>query len=56
MDDGAYSFSHYDPAVLSDVLSAKYKLAEWMNANKLVINADKTHLMVMGKRNCEEKR
>ena len=57
VDDGAYNYAHYNPAVLSDVLSEKYdKLAEWMNSNKLVINADKTHLMVMGKRNCEEHR
>ena len=56
VDDGAYSYAYDNPAVLS-VLSAKYgRLAEWMNANKLVINADKTHLMVMGKRNSEEKR
>ena len=31
------------------VLSMKYdKLEQWMHANKLVINPDKTHLMVMG--------
>ena len=57
VDDGAYSYAHDNPAILSDILSAKYgMLAEWMNANKLVINADKTHLMVMGKRNSEQKR
>ena len=57
VDDGAYSYAHDNPAILSDILSSKYgKLAEWMNANKLVINADKTHLMVMGKRNSEQKR
>ena len=53
VDDGAYSYAHKDPAVLSQVLTYKYnKLEEWMNANKLVINPDKTHLMVMAsKRN-----
>ena len=48
VDDGAYCFAHKDPAVLSQVLTHKYnRLEEWMNANKLVINPDKTHLMVM---------
>ena len=42
-------FAHSEPSVLSKVLTEKYKLLEtWMNANKLVINQDKTHLMVMG--------
>ena len=37
------------PDTLSVVLTEKYRLmADWMNANKLVNNADKTHLMVMG--------
>ena len=49
--DGAYSYASEDPTVLSNVLTYKYnKLAEWMNSNKLVINPDKTHLMVMGSR------
>ena len=51
VDDGAYSFAHRDAAILSDTLSYKYRrLEDWMNANKLVINADKTHLMVMAKK------
>ena len=51
VDDGAYSFAHNDPYVLSRVLSEKYaKLADWMNENKLVSNSDKTQLVVMGKR------
>ena len=42
---------------MSDVLTQKYdKLAEWMNANKLVINPDKTHLMVMGSKKHVAKR
>ena len=49
VDDGAYSYASKDPTVLSRVLTEKYeKIEEWMNSNKLVINADKTHLMVMG--------
>ena len=57
VDDGAYSYASSDPIVLSNVLTQKYeKLAEWMNANKLVINPDKTHLMVMGSRKHTAKR
>ena len=48
VDDGAYSYANSDPAVLSEVLSRKYNLLEeWISGNKLVINPDKTHLMVM---------
>ena len=48
VDDGAYSYASPDPYVLSQVLTDKYnKLENWMNANKLFINPDKTHLMVM---------
>ena len=51
VDDGAYSYASEDSTVLSNVLTYKYnKLAEWMNSNKLVINPEKTHLMVMGSR------
>ena len=51
VDDGAYSYANTDPLVLSSVLTRKYKMLEdWMNNNKLVINPDKTHLMVMGSR------
>ena len=49
VDDGAYSFAHSDPTVLSRVLTEKYNVLEdWMNNNKLVINPDKTHMMVIG--------
>ena len=51
VDDGAYSFAHRDAMKLSEVLTYKNrKLEMWMNANRLVINADKTHLMVMASR------
>ena len=57
VDDGAYSYAHNDPAVLSHVLTYKYnKLEEWMNANKLVINPDKTHLMVMASKNNKKRK
>ena len=63
VEDGGAVDAHGHQAVKCGVLhmtillfSQYGRLAEWMNANKLVINADKTHLMVMGKRNSEEKR
>ena len=57
VDDGAYSYASDDPNILSSVLTYKYnKLAEWMNSNKLVINPDKTHVMVMGSRKHRNKR
>ena len=41
-------FSSSDPAILSEKLSGQYsKLADYMGNNKLVINDDKTHLLVM---------
>ena len=49
VDDSTYTFSSTDPAILSDKLSEQYrKLADYMGDNKLVINDDKTHLLVMG--------
>ena len=57
VDDGAYSYAHRDPLVLSQVLSRKYVLLEdWINGNRLVINPDKTHLMVMGSKRISEAR
>ena len=49
VDDGTYSVGHTDPAILSQKLSDQYeKISEYMAGNKLVINGDKTHLVVMG--------
>ena len=49
VDDATYTFASNDPVELSDKLSETYKcIADYMAANKLVINADKTHLLVMG--------
>ena len=57
VDDGAFSFSHTDPEVLSRVLTRKYnQLEQWMNNNRLVINPNKTHLMVIGTRKVAQKR
>ena len=51
VDDGAFSYAHSDPAILSQVLTRKYNLLEnWISGNKLVINPEKTHLMVLGSR------
>ena len=57
VDDGAYSYAHRDPAVLSQVLNRKNNLLEdWISGNKLVINPDKTHLMVMGPKRIQARR
>ena len=49
VDDGTFSVGHTDPEVLSQKLSDQYKIiADYMAANRLVINGDKTHLVVMG--------
>ena len=48
VDDGAYTYEHKDPTVLSRVLSDKFKcLEEWMINNRLVLNPDKTSLIVL---------
>ena len=49
VDDSTYTYSSSDPVELSEKLSEQYaKLADYMGDNKLVINDDKTHLLVMG--------
>ena len=46
-----------DPIVLSLKLSNQYEhIADYMAANKLVINGDKTHLVVMGSKNADDQR
>ena len=57
VDDGAYSYAHPDPVILSRVLTRKFQLLEnWVSDNKLVINPDKTHLLVLGPKKIENKR
>ena len=57
VDDGTYSFASRDPVVLSNTLTDKYNLIRnYMESNRLVINADKTHLVVMGKRKMDTAR
>ena len=47
-DDTTYSCSSKDPQVLSDKLSSRYRtVADFMLNNRLKLNDDKTHLMVM---------
>ena len=47
-DDSTFTISRKDPAELDTLIDIKYKeIAEYMNTNKLVLNTDKTHLLVM---------
>ena len=49
VDDSTYSHGEADPAALSLKLTEQYdRISDYMAANKLVINGDKTHLVVMG--------
>ena len=51
VDDSTVIYSSSDPSIISKKLSDHYKsIADYMAANKFVINADKTHLMVMAPR------
>ena len=57
VDDGTVSFSHKDPAVIKQVLSSHFTtISEYMASNKLVINPDKTHLLVMAPRRLAARR
>ena len=50
-DDSTYTAVGNDPVELSDKLSQKYAvLAEFLTSNKLKVNDDKTHLLVMSTR------
>ena len=47
-DDTSYSCSSKDPDILTEKLTAKYKvMSEFLVNNRLKLNDDKTHLMVM---------
>ena len=49
VDDSTFSHGEQDPAVLSQKLTQQYdRISDYMAANRLVINGDKTHLVVMG--------
>ena len=50
-DDSTYTAVGNDPVELSDKLSQKYAvLADFLTSNKLKVNDDKTHLLVMSTR------
>ena len=50
-DDSTYTATGDDPKELADKLSHKYAvLADFLTANKLKVNDDKTHLLVMSTR------
>ena len=57
VDDGTYLVGHADPLIPSQKLTDQYnKIADYMAANNLVINAEKTHLVVMGTKSTAAKR
>ena len=57
VDDSTYSLADTDPEVLSSSLTNQYQIiSKYMAANKLVINDDKTHLLVLGTKSMAEKR
>ena len=56
-DDSTYTYCSADPVEMSSKLTDVYnKISEYMVNNKLVINAEKTHLVVMGARMSNDKR
>ena len=47
-DDSTYTFSHANPDIIKEKIDTKYQdIANYMVNNKLVLNTDKTHLLVM---------
>ena len=51
VDDGTAYVSDKNPDTLSEMLNNHYrKIEQYMHSNKLVINSDKTHLLVMAGR------
>ena len=57
VDDSTFSFAHTDPEALSRGLTCQYQvISKYMASNKLVINDEKNHLLVLGTRAMEEKR
>ena len=47
-DDSTLTISRKNPEELDDIIDKKYKdIARYMTANKLVLNSDKTHLLIM---------
>ena len=47
-DDSTLSISNKDPQTLQEAIKNKYKdIADYMSRNKLILNSDKTHLLIM---------
>ena len=47
-DDSTYTFSAKDPQKLTKVIANKYQnIANYMSQNKLVLNSNKTHLLII---------
>ena len=47
-DDSTYTKSHKEPTVLKEEIDRNYQnIVEYMSRNKLILNTDKTHLLVM---------
>ena len=50
-DDSSYSYSGQDPVQINEDIKNTYSdISEYMASNKLVLNSEKTHLMVMASR------
>ena len=57
VDDSIYSHGDTDPELLSQKLTQQYeRISNFMATNRLVINGDKTHLVVMGTRRTARRR
>lgn len=47
-DDSTYTVSNFDPVKLNKEIKSKYeRLSQYMSDNWLVLNSDKTHLLIM---------
>ena len=51
VDDGTVYVANKNPVIVSQKLTEHYtKIEQYMHSNKLVINSDKTHLLVLAGR------
>ena len=47
-DDSSYTMSHRDPNILTQKIKSKYQeISKYMSNNRLILNTDKTHLLIM---------
>ena len=57
VDDGTNFVADEDPQVVTEAINRNYRrIEDWMNCNKLVINADKTHYIVAAGRRAAQLR